>query len=200
MEYVGKRVRRKEDLPLLTARGRYVADYAPAGSLHAAILRSPVAHAELRRIDTSAARGMPAVATVLTAADLPAELDPIPLRFTDHSDMERFLQYPLARNRIRYVGEPLAVVVANSRYDAEDALDRIKIEYDSLPVAYSVEAALTEDAPVLYPELGHNRATEFRQDRGDVDGAFAARRPGAHGHLHDEPSCGHPTGDPGTYR
>jgi carbon-monoxide dehydrogenase large subunit len=113
------------------------------------------------------------VAAVLTGADLPADLTPIPLRLTNLPGLERCLQYPLARDRVRYVGEPVAVVVATDRYLAEDALAEVEVAYAPLPVAASVEAALAPERPVLHPGVPDNVACAFERSAGDVESALA---------------------------
>ena len=131
MNYVGTSVTRKEDNRLLRGSGRFVGDIKRPGMLYAAILRSPVPHGKLKRIDTEQARKMPGVVSVITFADM-ANVKPIPMRLAPRDDLIRALQKPLASDRVRYVGEPLAVVVAESRYQAEDALEVIDFEIDGV--------------------------------------------------------------------
>src|SRR5688572_10290790 len=114
---IGRSVLRKEDPPLLTGAARFVDDHAVAGAAHAAILRSPHAHAAIEGIDASAAARAPGVLAVITAAEVPEHVL-IPIRMHARPGMERYLQPPLARDRVRYSGEPVAVVVAESRYAA----------------------------------------------------------------------------------
>src|SRR5438128_2613666 len=112
MGYVGASLRRKEDAKLLRGEGRYAADVRIAGLLQATIVRSPHAHARLRGVDARAALKLPGVVAVVAAADLPADLQPIPLRLTSYPGLTDCLQYPLARDKVRYVGDPVAIVVA----------------------------------------------------------------------------------------
>jgi carbon-monoxide dehydrogenase large subunit len=172
--YTGRALRRREDPRLLTGQGRYVGDIEPAGCLHAAILRSPHAHARIRRIDTAAARALPGVAAVLTARDLGPYWRPLPNRFP-HPALRYYPQYPLARAKVHYVGEPVAVVVATDRYLAEDALERIAVDYEPLPAVVDPEAALAPGAPVLHDDQGapDNLAGRFSQGFGDLAAAFA---------------------------
>ncbi len=125
--YIGSPVIRKEDFRFLTGTARYVDDVKLTYMLHAAILRSPHAHARVLSIDTSAALDMDGVAAVFTFQDIVQAVEPrpIPMRRGAYSGLDRFLQYPQAGDKVRYVGEPVAVVVADTRYQAEDALDAI---------------------------------------------------------------------------
>ncbi|HXZ07587.1 MAG TPA: xanthine dehydrogenase family protein molybdopterin-binding subunit, partial [Paraburkholderia sp.] len=148
--HTGRPMERLEDPAILTGRGRYGDDIAvKPGTLHAAVLRSPHAHAELRSIDTSAAQKLPGVRAVLTRDDLPAWSRPFVVGVK--SPME---QWALAMDRVRYVGEPVAVVLAESRALAEDALDLIKVDYLNLPPVTSIDGAIAGDAPVLHPKVG----------------------------------------------
>lgn len=173
MTFVGRPIRRVEDARLVRGRGRYIADLRPPGALEAVIVRSPHAHARILSIDVSEAWSVPGVETVLTAADLPTNLMPIPLRLGARIEHSYGRQYPLAAQRVRYVGEPVAVVVAKDRYVAEDAAERVRIVYEPLPPVTSVQAGLEPGAPVLHPELGHNVAASFWQETGDVGAALA---------------------------
>ena len=173
MPYIGASLKRLEDPRLLAGHGCYVADVHLAGMLEAAIVRSTRAHAQIRRIDTRAALVLPGVVAVLTFADIAARARPIPMRLSPLPELTCGLQYPLAGERVRYVGEPIAVVAAESRYLAEDALELIEVEYEPLPVVTSVEAALRPEAPALHEAFGRNLAARFRVETGDVDEAFA---------------------------
>jgi carbon-monoxide dehydrogenase large subunit len=123
----GRPMRRKEDPRLLTGRGKYVADFRLLGMLHAAVLRSPHAHARLGAVRTKAALALSGVVAVVTADDLGA-VGRIPLRLGARPGVAACLQPPLARDKVRYVGEPVALVVADSRYVAEDALDLMEVD------------------------------------------------------------------------
>ena len=174
MSYVGMSLRRKEDLKLLRGQGCYAADVRKPGMLHAVVVRSPYPHARLRGVDATRALARPEVAAVLTAADLPPELPPIPLRLTSYPGLTDCLQYPLARDKVRYVGDPVAVVVAADRYVTEDAAEAVVVDYEPLPAVASVAAALADGAPVLHESVGHNVACQFEQRVGDVAAAFHA--------------------------
>ncbi|MFO7247004.1 MAG: xanthine dehydrogenase family protein molybdopterin-binding subunit, partial [Bacillota bacterium] len=174
MTSVGVPVRRAHDARLLRGRGCYAADVRLPGMLEAVIVRSPHAHARIVAVDPDPARSVPGVAAVLTAADLPPGLDPIPLRLGSRVSHRHGLQPVLARDRVRYVGEPVAVVVAADRYAAEDAAELVRVEYEPLPAVTSAAQALDVGAPVLHPDLGHNEAASFTQETGDVDAALRA--------------------------
>src|SRR5262249_6897807 len=126
---VGYSLLRKEDRRLLTGAGKYAADFRLPGMVHAAVLRSPHAHARLGAIRTKAALALPGVIAVVTADDL-GPVGCIPVRLGPRPSVVACLQPPLAREKVRYVGEPLALVIAESRYLAEDALDLIEVDYD----------------------------------------------------------------------
>src|SRR5215468_2901585 len=129
---VGAAVRRSEDLRFVTGRGRYVGDITLPGQCHAVVVRSDVAHGRLARIDTAPARRVPGVLAVLTYADVAHVGSPIPIRIAPLPGFERYLQMPLAQDRVRYVGEPLALVVAEDRAAAEDAAGRVVVDYERL--------------------------------------------------------------------
>ncbi len=169
---IGASVRRKEDPRLLTGRGCYVDDVRLPGMLHAVILRSPHAHARIMRIDPERARALPGVTLVASAANLGSTLH-IPIRLGARPPLEPFLQYPLARDRVRYVGEPVALVVAASRYAAEDAADQVVVDYDILPAVASADQALLPDARVLHESAGSNIADRLKALVGDPERALA---------------------------
>lgn len=168
--WLGRSIERVEDAALLTGRGRYIDDLGvPPGTLHAAILRSSHAHANIRAIETTAAAAAPGVAAVITGAQVSALSSPlVPVL---RAPLEG---WPIAVSRVRYVGEPVAVVVAADRYLAEDALDLIEVDYDPLPALVDPLAALAPDAPTLHDKLGCNVASDRSFRYGDPQAAFAA--------------------------
>ncbi len=170
VQLVGKRVPRLEDDRLLRGVGRFVADVDLPNQLHLHVIRADVAHAELLAIDTSAARSLPGVRSVLTAEDVGA-VPLIPLRLDFGVELEPFLQPVLASGRVRYVGEPVAVVVAEDRYIAEDAAARIEIDYSPLEILLDPREALEPSAGSLWDGRG-NEAVELRKEFGDVGAAF----------------------------
>ncbi len=143
--FIGERIRRREDPRLLMGAGRFVADIAAPGALHAAILRSPHAHARIRRMDLAEARRAPGVACAVAAADLGAANAPFPL-LVPNPALKAFMPRGLAADVVRYVGEPVAAVVAASRYAAEDALERIAVAYEPLAAALDPRGALEPGA------------------------------------------------------
>ena len=169
--YIGAPLRRREDVRFLTGRGEYLDDISLPGMLHAAILRSPHAHARLRGIDTSAALSLEGVVAVFTHDDMAELLKPIPMRVFPLPGLEDYLQLPLSPDAVRHAGEAVAVVVAVSRYISEDALDFIKVDYETLPAVTNVEDALTDS--VLVRPLNHtNLAGSADINVGDIDAAF----------------------------
>jgi carbon-monoxide dehydrogenase large subunit len=172
MNYVGTSVRRKEDNRLLRGSGRFVGDIQRPGMLYAAILRSPFPHGKLKRIDTEQAKKMPGVVSVITFADM-TNVKPIPMRLAPRDDLIRALQKPLASDRVRYVGEPLAVVIADSRYQAEDALEVMDFEIDELEAVVDARQAIKKGAPILHPAVPDNIAGHFVEKTGDVERALA---------------------------
>ena len=136
--YIGAPIRRREDFRLLTGKATFTDDIKLPQMLHAAILRSPHAHARITSIDAARALAIPGVIAVFTFQDIASLAKPIPLRLYPLPGLEHFLQYPLARDKVRYVGEPVAVVVAESRYLAEDALDAMEVTYEPLPAVIDV--------------------------------------------------------------
>ena len=172
MSYVGTSIRRKEDNRLLRGSGRFVGDIQRPGMLYAAILRSPFPHGKLKRIDTEQAKKMPGVVSVITFADM-TNVKPIPMRLAPRDDLIRALQKPLASDRVRYVGEPLAVVIADSRYQAEDALEVMDFGIDELEAVVDARRAIEKDAPILHPAVPDNIAGHFVEKTGDVERALA---------------------------
>jgi carbon-monoxide dehydrogenase large subunit len=163
---------RREDAELLTGRGRFIGDLGRPGMVHAVFLRSPYPHARILSVDTSRALAMPGVHAVFTGADLPEDLGAQP---NTHLFGERETPYyALARERARYAGEPVAVIVADSQYLAEDARDEVVVDWEPLPSVGDAERALAEDAPLVYDDRDwpDNVAATFEQEMGDVDSAF----------------------------
>jgi aerobic carbon-monoxide dehydrogenase large subunit len=170
LPYVGSRVLRSEDRSLLRGDGAFVADIQRPGMVHAAVLRSPVPHARLRGVDARLALSQPGVIDVISFKDI-ADVGHIPMRLASHPELTRALQRPLADDRVRYVGEPVAVAVAHTRYQAEDALELINVDYEPLP-ALSVTAEAIGSATVLHPQVTDNVAARISQEVGDVEQAL----------------------------
>lgn len=173
MAYIGSRTKRTDDIRLLRGIGKYVGDIHRSGMVHAAILRSAHAHARLVRINVAAALELPGVIGVLTAADMPG-VKTIPMRTGVIPGLERSQQSPIAATKVRYVGDPVAVVVAETRYIAEDALELIDVEYHALGVVTDARQSMQAGAPQLHDATPNNIAANFQVNVGDVDAAFAA--------------------------
>jgi len=172
-KHIGARVRRGEDPRLLTGQGRFTDDCLAPGALHVAFRRSDHAHALISSIDTATAAELPGVFAIYTAADLDGLVEPV--RATSRmKDYHATTIYPLARGKVRYVGEPVVAVLAENRYLAEDALDRIEIAYAPLAPVVDPEAAVREDAPLLHEEAGTNVLVTREFARGDVNAEMAA--------------------------
>ena len=175
--FVGRPVQRVEDLRLLRGRGRYADDVALPGMLHAAMLRSSVAHARLRGIDASAALALPGVHAVITGADVAracgGAVPRVPLRLQPLECMEPYRQPAIVADRVRHVGEVLAVVVADSLAIAEDALERIEVDLETLPAVADWRSADSGDC-LLFDGTQTNRGVTFRATRGDAAAAFAS--------------------------
>ncbi|WP_380676139.1 xanthine dehydrogenase family protein molybdopterin-binding subunit [Salinigranum sp. GCM10025319] len=171
---------RREDYEVLTGKRKYTGDVELEGTVHAAIYRSPYAHAVIEHIDLSTALDLDGVITGFTGETLPdyvLPMSPFPFQETDpfqtgNPRIKFHDQYPLAREKVRYVGEPVAVIVAEDAYTAHDALDLIDAEFDPLPAVVDEEDAFGEDATLLYEDWGDNRQLEFEVSGGDVDAAF----------------------------
>jgi CO/xanthine dehydrogenase Mo-binding subunit len=170
---IGARVKRGDDPRLLTGRGRYVDDVTLPRMVHAAFVRSAHAHARLVRIDLERARRAPGVAGVLTGDAVARLCKPYRGILRHYTAMKSGAMLPLAVERVRYVGEPIVAVAAESRAAADDAAALIEVEYEPLPAVLAPETALAAGAPLIHPELGDNVLYETRLSAGDVERAFA---------------------------
>ncbi|MDQ5823099.1 MAG: xanthine dehydrogenase family protein molybdopterin-binding subunit [Chloroflexota bacterium] len=174
---IGARVKRNEDPRLLTGQALFVDDVHIPGMLHVAFKRSDYAHARLLSVDVSAAREMPGVIAVYTAADLGDYWQPSPLLVppppAEYVLFNQRTGGQLARDKVRYVGEPVVMVVAESRYLAEDAADAVMIDYEPLDAVVRVETGLDEDAPLVHEDVGSNLAAHVIQTKGDYASARA---------------------------
>jgi aerobic carbon-monoxide dehydrogenase large subunit len=185
--YIGQEVERTEDLRFLTGCGQFVDDHAPAGLLHAAILRSSVAHGRIVDIDHAAALKLAGVEAVVTAIDIGDQIPTIPIRLAPIAGLERYLQPVIAHGKVRYVGEPIAVVIAISRAIAEDALAQIDVAIEPIdPVANRHTAEANEI--LLFEQTGTNIAARYTVGFGDTDKAFVTaeyiRAATFHSHRH----------------
>ncbi len=182
IRHMGRSIPMREAEPLLRGKGTYVSDLRLPGMLHAAVLRSPHAHARIQAIDVSAALAMPGVVRVLTGEDIRDAIEPFPSSFEFHpapwlEAIKPVLKGPRARvlalGKVRYVGEPVAMVVAEDRYLAEDALDGIAVDYEALPPVVDPEAALEPDAVRIHEDAGDNVVFHFSIAKGNPDRALA---------------------------
>jgi aerobic carbon-monoxide dehydrogenase large subunit len=170
---IGARVKRVEDRRLLTGQGAFTDDCIVPGALHVAFRRSDHAHALISRISTSAAAAMPGVFGIYTAQEFDDLVEPV--RATSRmKDYHATALYPLAREKVRFVGEPVVAVLAETRYLAEDALDQIAIAYEPLETVVDPESAVREDAPLLHEEAGTNVLATREFIRDDLAEAMAA--------------------------
>lgn len=167
--------RRKEDYELITGHGRFVDDLKALQErppvLHMVVVRSPYAHAHIKDINLEAARTLPGVIAAFSGDELVRNMPTLEL-ITSLPGLKVPQRRPLALDRVRYVGDPVAVILAEDRYIAEDARDLVEIDYDVLPAVIDPEEALAPDAPLLYEELGSNIAIQIPSGGGDIESAF----------------------------
>ncbi|MGA7668993.1 MAG: xanthine dehydrogenase family protein molybdopterin-binding subunit [Nitrolancea sp.] len=168
--YVGQSVRRVGDRRLVTGHGRFVDDVHIAGALDAVMVRSPYAHARIVSIDASEALKAPGVVAVLTGEEIAKITQP--QGSPEQAPDRRLERYPLAIGKAMYVGDAVAVVLGTNFYSATDAAELVNVEYEPLDPVVDAEAALAEDAPLLYPDWGDNLAFRWQAEGGDVDRAF----------------------------
>jgi carbon-monoxide dehydrogenase large subunit len=169
--FVGQPIERWEDLRLVRGRGQFVDDLARKDMLHGAILRSSVGHGRIRAIDVARAKAMPGVHGVITAADLGDRTPIVPMRLQPMPEFEPFAQPVMARDKVRYVGEALAMVLADSAAIAEDALGAIDVDIDPLPAVWTWQLAAKNEA-LLFEDKGTNVSMKFRAVLGDAAAAF----------------------------
>ncbi|MEP6696792.1 MAG: molybdopterin cofactor-binding domain-containing protein [Pseudonocardiales bacterium] len=169
---IGQARRRKEDAKLITGQTRWTDNITLPGLLHMAVLRSPMAHARISRVDVSAAIKRPGVIAAFSGADLAADLGSLPCAWPVTADMVHPDHPPLATEEVRYVGDAVAVVVARGRYQAADALEAIEVEYEPLPPVLDMEEALKDEA-LVHSDKGTNKCFLWPFDGGDYDAAKA---------------------------
>ena len=171
----GSGIKRREDPRLITGTATYTDDVKLPGLTYAAILRSPYAHAKIKSIDVKAARKAPGVLAVYTGADLKDRLVPVPCAWAvPNCDLKLPPHPQLAYDRVRYVGDGVALVVAQTRAQARDALDLIEVDYQALPAVVNPEKAVAGGAPLLHDEAPGNQAFKWIVAGGDAEAAFAA--------------------------
>ena len=174
-KYVGSRMLRKEDGPLLTGRGSYVDNLALPGMVWVSIVRSPLAHARINRVDTSAALKVPGVVAAYSGADLASEWAAgLPCAWPVAPETKIPDHWPVAKDKARMVGDPVAVVVADTRAHAVDGAEAVDVDYEPLQPVTSIEQALADGAPVIHEEFGNNICfQDLKIANGDVDKVFA---------------------------
>jgi aerobic carbon-monoxide dehydrogenase large subunit len=174
-KYVGSRMLRKEDAPLLTGRGSYVDNLALPGMVWVSIVRSPLAHARINRVDTSAALEVPGVVAAYSGADLASEWAAgLPCAWPVAPETKIPDHWPVAKDKARMVGDPVAVVVADTRAHAVDGAEAVDVDYEPLQPVASIEQALADGAPVIHEEFGNNICfQDLKIGSGDVDKVFA---------------------------
>jgi len=191
---IGARIPRLEDRPLLLGQGRYIDDISLAGVWHAAFVRSPHPHAAIRRFDAQAALALPGVHAVLTLDDLSAVL--AKRRMLRHSNsgtpLDRYWSFALADGETSYVGETVAIVLADSRHLAEDAAALVAVDYDVLPAVSDCRKAIEPGAPAVRRELNSNVAANYKVAYGDVEGAFRKAAHVFHEELWQHRGAAHP--------
>ena len=175
--YLGQSLKRAEDPRLITGQGSFVDDINLPGMLHVAVLRSPHAHALIKFVDTQAAGSSPGVAVLLTAEDIAGVLRDVPSGDGIYDDKVEHIEAPqhpvLARNKVCYVGQPVAMVAAETAYQARDALELIQVDYEMLPPVVDPIKAANEPGIPIHEETGTNVGIRVRHSGGDLDGAFA---------------------------
>ncbi|MGJ3259530.1 MAG: molybdopterin cofactor-binding domain-containing protein [Rhodospirillales bacterium] len=192
--FVGQSVKRLEDPDLLTGKGQFLDDLKLPGLVEAVFVRSPFAHARFTTIDTAEARDMPGVIAVFTASDLPDVMHGkrILLQVPNPSITNPVTQEPLASREVCFAGEAVAVIVAETRHEAEDAAERVIVDWDPLPAVGHCDAALKPGAPVAHGDVADNVAGRFSLNFGDVDGAFRNASHVVKGRFTPHRGSGHP--------
>ncbi|MGZ4638267.1 MAG: xanthine dehydrogenase family protein molybdopterin-binding subunit [Actinomycetes bacterium] len=170
---VGTPLRRKEDARLVTGQTSWTDNIQVPGVLHMAILRSPMAHARITRVDVTAAKARPGVVAAFSGADLGDKLGSMPCVWPVTDDIKIPAHPPLATQEVRFVGDAVAVVVARDRYQAADALEAIEIDYEPLPPVLDMRAAIAEGADLVHTELGTNSSYTWKLSGGDYEAARA---------------------------
>ena len=169
----GSSVKRREDPRLITGTGQYTEDIAIQKLCYAVFLRSPYAHARIKKISVEKAKSQPGVIAVFTGKDMESKLASIPCAWpVTGGDVKTTKYFPIAVDKVRYVGDPVAVVVAEDSYQAADALDHIEVSYEPLPAIVDSEKAIQAGAPILYDDIPNNIALHWKAAGGDVDQAF----------------------------
>ena len=171
--YIGKSVPRKEDAKLLTGQSKFIDDLTMTGMVWASIVRSPYAHARITRVDVTAAREAEGVVAVFSGADLADDwAATLPCVWLVTEDTKQPMHRPLATDKVRYQGDGVAIVIAESRALAKDAAELVEVDYEELPAVIDPEEALADGAPILHDDLGTNHCFTWKLEGGDVEGVF----------------------------
>ncbi len=172
---LGTPVKRREDPRLITGQATYIDDMKMLGMLHMSILRSPYGHARINSINTEAARNHPGVVAVYTAEDLKGKVGNVPIAvpLPPYIDKGMGRRGPLAEGKVRFYGDPIAVVIADDKYTARDAVDLIDVDYEPLPAVIDLEKAMQPGSPLLYEEYGTNVGLPIHPPTDDIDKVFA---------------------------
>ncbi|MFT5449987.1 MAG: carbon-monoxide dehydrogenase large subunit [Gammaproteobacteria bacterium] len=191
--FIGTSVKRLEDPALLTGNGQFIDDLHIAGTLHAAFVRSAYAHARITGVNVEQAKSLPGVHAIYTFDDLPQSLRqaPMPLLVPRAGIRNVRTPWALVKDEVCHVGEPIAVVLAEDRYIAEDAVEQVIVDYEPLPVCADVATALASDAAMGHSDIEDNLAGRMTHEFGDVDAAFAAADTVVSAHLFQHRSGGH---------
>ena len=203
--FIGRSMTRREDQRLLTGRGQFIADFELPAMLHAVFVRSPVAHAHIRTIDVSRAAVAPGVVFALTGPELVKELPPVPdTQLALPSKWTALVQHKfinpqqplLAYDKVRHVGEAVAVIVAESRHAAEDAAQLVTLDLEPLPAVLDPEQALGAGATIVHDKFSTNLIGGFAVGKGDVEVGAGARPAPAAAAVSPSPLCRHADGMP----
>src|ERR1700730_13451088 len=172
-QMVGASVKRREDPRLVTGTGSYVDDIAQTAVVHMHVIRSSEAHARILGIETARAKEADGVLAIFTGKDLKPEFGaPLPVTVCFVPDKKYPNHFPVAIDKVHYVGEPVAIVLASSQAAAEDAAERIDIKYESLPAVTDIEKAIEKGAPTLHEQLGTNLWNDTKIAAGNIEAAF----------------------------
>ena len=170
---VGGGVLRKEDPKLLAGQGMFVESITPPGTLWISMVRSPMAHARIKSIDLAAALAAPGVEAAFTGTDLADEwASALPMAWPVTEDIKIAEHWPVTKDKARYLGDAVAVVVAESRVAAKDAAELVEVDYEPLPVVTNAEAALEDGAPLVHEDFGTNKCYTWSLNNGDIDAVF----------------------------
>lgn len=172
---IGQPIKREDDRKLVTGQGRFVDDFNPPGTLHVVFVRSPYAHAEIVSVDTSSAKSAPGVVAVVTGAELGDWMKPSVIAEALLPNRPLY-RHSIVADRVRYAGDAVAAVIAESAAQAADAAELVDVEYRELPAVTTAEAALADDAPIVHDGWENNMAYHLHAGAGDVDAAFASAR------------------------